>query len=469
MPPNSWVYGSNWKVTTAIGTVAMSVANVALSACRHLGCRRTTRGGPPPDIIGRNGESDAGCPSPGPIRGGGVWGPVHTRSARPVRGGEDRTCDRLIGTTMATVIPCPSVRLRVDLLGRLDARTADGRPIRLTGRHAQALFALLVLARRPRSREAIAADLWPDADGTSAGSLRQALWLVRQGLADAGFGAGAVLDIEADTVGIRLDATIDLDVDQFEAMTTDAQGAEAAVDLYHGDLLEGLGHECFATERERLSDRFEDALAIVAERRLAAGDPAGAQAAAERLLERDPLREEAHAVLIAVHGLIGSRSQVIRQYRRLSVVLAARARRAAAPRHRGDLSPRPGTHDGAGAGTGRAPRSRVDVAGPARRRRLTRPSRTRRTRRTRNDPGGAGGRRPEGRPASRVYWRWMVIGTDSAFGARRRSELQLADVVLSGGHRLRERRRGGSPRSRPARRRSGCRSPSSRCPGRRRW
>jgi DNA-binding SARP family transcriptional activator len=189
------------------------------------------------------------------------------------------------------------------------------------GRHAQALFALLVLARRPRSRETIAADLWPDADGTSAGSLRQALWLVRQGLADAGFGTGAVLDIEADTVGIRLDASIDLDVERFEGMTN-AGGAEAAVAQYHGDLLEGLGHECFATERERLSDRFEDALAIVAERRLADGDAAGAQAAADRLLERDPLREEAHAVLIAVHGLIGSRSQVIRQYRRLHDVLA---------------------------------------------------------------------------------------------------------------------------------------------------
>ncbi len=223
---------------------------------------------------------------------------------------------------MATDIPCPPVRLRVGLLGRLDARTSDERPIRLTGRHAQALFALLVLTRRPRSREAIAADLWPDADGASAGSLRQALWLVRQGLADAGFGAGAVLDIEADTVGIRIDASIDLDVDTFDAcLATDGCGAEAAIGLYHGDLLEGLGHECFATERERLSDRFEDALAIVAERRLADGDVAGAHDAADRLLERDPLREEAHAVLIAVHGLTGSRSQVIRQYRRLHDVL----------------------------------------------------------------------------------------------------------------------------------------------------
>jgi DNA-binding SARP family transcriptional activator len=217
----------------------------------------------------------------------------------------------------------PRLRLKVDLLGRLEARTANDRPIRLPGRHAQALFALLVLARRPRSREAIAADLWPDADGTSAGSLRQALWLVRQGLSEAGFAAGEVLDIDTDTVAIRIDACIDLDVTAFEAcLENDGCGAEGAIDLYRGDLLEGLGHECFAAERERLSDRYEDALAMVAERRLAEGDPIGARASAERLLERDPLREEAHAVLIAVHGLIGSRSQVIRQYRRLGGVLA---------------------------------------------------------------------------------------------------------------------------------------------------
>ena len=224
---------------------------------------------------------------------------------------------------MASTTRVTRLRLKVDLLGRLDARTADDRHIRLPGRHAQALFALLVLAHRPRSREAIAADLWPDADGTSAGSLRQALWLVRQALAEAGFGPGEVLDIDTDTVGIRLDARIDLDVTAFEAcLADDPCGAEAAIGLYHGDLLEGLGHECFAAERERLSDRYEDALAIVADRRLAAGDPVGARQAADRLLERDPLREEAHAVLIAVHGLIGSRSQVIRQYRRLGGVLA---------------------------------------------------------------------------------------------------------------------------------------------------
>jgi DNA-binding SARP family transcriptional activator len=215
------------------------------------------------------------------------------------------------------------VRLRVDLLGRLDARTADGPQVRLPGRHAQALFALLVLARRPRSREAIATDLWPDADGGSAGSLRQALWLVRQGLIEAGVDPDRLLEVDAETVGIRMEARIELDVTAFERCLADVScGAQAAVELYHGDLLEGLGHECFAAERERLSDRFEDALASVAQQRLLAGDLLGAQLASDRLLGRDPLREEAHAVLIAVHGLVGTRSQVVRQYRRLREVLS---------------------------------------------------------------------------------------------------------------------------------------------------
>jgi DNA-binding SARP family transcriptional activator len=48
----------------------------------------------------------------------------------------------------------------------------------------------------------------------------------------------------------------------------------------------------------------------------------GAREAALRLLERDPLREEAHAALIEVYGRTGSRSQVSRQYRRVRSILA---------------------------------------------------------------------------------------------------------------------------------------------------
>jgi DNA-binding SARP family transcriptional activator len=213
--------------------------------------------------------------------------------------------------------------IRVDLFGTLEVRTARGTPIPLGGRHAPALFAQLVLARRPRSREAIAADLWPEADATSAAMLRQALWLVRHGLSRAGIDPATILDIRPESIGVRPEARIDVDVVAFERCLDDgACGAEHAVEMYRGDLLESLGHECFAAERERLSDRYEDALVTVAHHRLAAGDLAGARRAAEEAIVRDPIREEAHAILIVVLGQTGSRSQVVRQYRRLQVVLS---------------------------------------------------------------------------------------------------------------------------------------------------
>jgi DNA-binding SARP family transcriptional activator len=211
--------------------------------------------------------------------------------------------------------------LSVRLLGRIEV-VADGLPVRLGGRQAQALFALLALDARPRSRDAIAADLWPDAAGAAAGCLRQALWLVRTALVSAGIDADTVLEVEPDLVGLRPEARVDVDVARFEAsIRSRPPDVEAALATYTGDLVEGLGHECFAAERERLSDAFEDALALATQRRFATGDIEAARDAAEKLLARDPLREEAHAALIGVFGEIGSRSQVARQYRRLQDVL----------------------------------------------------------------------------------------------------------------------------------------------------
>jgi DNA-binding SARP family transcriptional activator len=213
-------------------------------------------------------------------------------------------------------------RLNIRLLGRLEV-SADGVPIRIGGRHAQALVGLLALQPRLRLRDTLAAELWPDADASSAGALRQALWLVRSSFVAAGLTADDWLEADQDSLGIRRDVRLDVDTTRFErlALLPDDDAPERAAGLYSGDLLEGLGHECFAAERERLSDVYEDLLARLAERRLGNDDVVGARRAATELLGRDPLREEAHAVLIAAYGRSGSRSQVVRQYRRLCSIL----------------------------------------------------------------------------------------------------------------------------------------------------
>src|SRR6266550_9601404 len=95
-----------------------------------------------------------------------------------------------------------SATLSIRLFGRLEV-LAGGVSVRITGRHAQALTALLALRPRPRLRDAIAAELWPDADGPSAASLRQALWLVRSSLTTAGLEPDAWLEAEQDTLGLH--------------------------------------------------------------------------------------------------------------------------------------------------------------------------------------------------------------------------------------------------------------------------
>jgi DNA-binding SARP family transcriptional activator len=214
--------------------------------------------------------------------------------------------------------------LAIRLHGRLDVQAGIA-PVRIGGRHAQALMGLLALPRRPRLRDTLAAELWPDAGAPSGASLRQALWLIRSSLVAAGLQPEAWLETDQDTIALARDTVVELDVDRFErlAASADPVERERAVRLYAGDLLESLGHECFAADRERLSDLYEDLLAEVAVDRLDGGDTIGARRAATELLVRDPLREEAHTVLIGAYGRSGTRSQVVRQYRRVCAILRA--------------------------------------------------------------------------------------------------------------------------------------------------
>ena len=97
---------------------------------------------------------------------------------------------------------------------------------------------------------------------------------------------------------------------------------EEAIALYHGDLAECLGLECFAVERERLSDAYEDALALVAERRLAGRRSVPARATPPSgCWPGIPSARRPTPPCCKVYGRIGSRAQVLRQYRRLSRLL----------------------------------------------------------------------------------------------------------------------------------------------------
>ena len=138
----------------------------------------------------------------------------------------------------------------IRLLGRLDV-LADDVPVRIGGRHAQALIALLALRPRPRLRDTLAAELWPEAGIPSAASLRQALWLIRSSLTTAGIDADRWLESDQDTIGLHRDAALELDVDRFERLATsdaDEDHERAAPDVA-GTILMPLSIECSSSCR----------------------------------------------------------------------------------------------------------------------------------------------------------------------------------------------------------------------------
>lgn len=212
--------------------------------------------------------------------------------------------------------------LVVRLFGGVQA-TWRSHEVALEGRPTSALMALLVFRRRAWTREEIAAEIWPEAAYGSSGRVRQVLWLLRKGLASAGADPGAVLDVNDETIALRSSVTADVDVARFEDLVRRRPpDVEAAIRLYDGDIAEGLGLECLSVRREYLASLYENALAGAARARLTAGDVDGARWAAVQLLERDPIREDAHSVLMEAYGLLGLRSQVHRQYRSLCQLLA---------------------------------------------------------------------------------------------------------------------------------------------------
>jgi DNA-binding SARP family transcriptional activator len=207
--------------------------------------------------------------------------------------------------------------LSVRLLGGVSAAWM-GRDVPLPTWGARALLAVLAVQQRPRLRESIAGDLWPEAGRSSAARLRQALWHLRRAFATAGAGSRDLFGIDPDRLGFRPDVACDLDVVRFRSLlAARPPDLSGALGLYRGEYAEGLDLECFARDRELLADLFEDALAQLGYRCLRDGDLACARTASLDLLARDPLREEAHATLIEVLGRTGSRDQVVRQYRRL--------------------------------------------------------------------------------------------------------------------------------------------------------
>jgi non-specific serine/threonine protein kinase len=152
--------------------------------------------------------------------------------------------------------------LEVRLLGRFEVRHKQ-KPVTISSRPAQSLFAYLILsAGTAHRREKLAGLLWPDSlEETARDNLRHALWRMRKALGSV----SAARFLRANDLAIGFERSSDywLDAAEVEKLSEDASADKLIPVLseYQGELLPGFYDEWVVLEREHLASLFEHHMA----------------------------------------------------------------------------------------------------------------------------------------------------------------------------------------------------------------
>lgn len=222
---------------------------------------------------------------------------------------------------MDTVKSAPSMSLTtglaICLLGRLEIRRGTLLLPPLPTRKTQSLLAYLILHRdRPHSRDQLATLFWSDqGDVRARRSLATALWRIRRLLA-----ADVYLLTDSTFIQFNPASPFWLDVAEFEKCLIASHdenhvpnSLQQAVELYHGDLLEGFYDDWCIEERYRLEGMYLDALSRLVAWCETQGDAKALLVYACNYLTHDSLAENIHLsamrALVARGDLTGARRQ----------------------------------------------------------------------------------------------------------------------------------------------------------------
>jgi DNA-binding SARP family transcriptional activator len=217
--------------------------------------------------------------------------------------------------------PCPPRvpgTARVVLLGGFEFRL-DGVLVPLaTGE--QRLIGLLAVRDRPQTRATVASTLWPDgSDQRAAANLRTTLWRLRRMRQPV---------VRTNGRYVALDEGLEVDVSRLFAQARRLTGSHPELDesdmraeTLVGDLLPDWDEEWLLFERERIRQLSVHALEALCERLTRDGRLAEAVDVGQVAVAAEPLRESAHARLIAAHLAEGNVAEAVRQYQLLKALL----------------------------------------------------------------------------------------------------------------------------------------------------
>ena len=205
--------------------------------------------------------------------------------------------------------------LRIWLLGPLRLEVDGVEVAPPSSRRSRLLLAMLALERRPHSREALAAALWPDVlDESARVSLRTALVRLRSAI---GPEADRFLDAARERVALAGPDQVWTDVAELERRLH-AGEVEAARELCGEELLTGLEDDWVYQRRDELRQRLSDALGRRAGELEATGDLQAAARLTRRQTELDPLAEEPHRYLIRRLAAAGDGGAALVVYEKLT-------------------------------------------------------------------------------------------------------------------------------------------------------
>jgi DNA-binding SARP family transcriptional activator len=219
--------------------------------------------------------------------------------------------------------------LRLELLGDLQIRSANGSLVAVGAKKSQALLAYLGIKPSQRiSREKIAALLWSSTGPDQARqSLRQTLSTLRKELSNVSPDEKILVE-EGDLLGLD-ETLVDCDVAKFESLVAAATepALAEAVALYRGDFLEGfsINEERFdqwlIAERDRLHRVALRAHAQLVDMQSKRDALDAAIATAQTSLRLDALQEPMHRSLMRLYMQSGDVVNALQQYETCARVL----------------------------------------------------------------------------------------------------------------------------------------------------
>jgi predicted ATPase/DNA-binding SARP family transcriptional activator len=215
--------------------------------------------------------------------------------------------------------------LRVRVLGGAELAVSGRPPVELVSAKATALLVYLAVTGAGHSRSALAGLLWSDLpEPTARANLRLVLTKLRRALPEH-------LEATRHTVALAPGRPVWVDaVEVARVAAGERDGGEllAAVRLCRGEFLEGFGvpgaplfDDWLAARRAAVRADMLALMDRAVELARDRGDTAGGIEAARRMVELEPLHEEAHRALMWFLATGGQRSAALAQYETCRYVL----------------------------------------------------------------------------------------------------------------------------------------------------